>query len=209
MKKTFVLPALIATTLFASCNSGENSSSASSDTTVSTTNTTTVTPDTATTSHTTTTTPASTYSSTPLNEMDRAFVMKAAMGGKMEVDAGNLAQTNAMNDRVKAFGSMMVRDHSAANQELMSLAQAKGLMLTDSSSKMMQDHMTSMQKMQGKAFDKHYMGMMVTDHNKDVAEFEKAASSANDPDLKAWAAKTLPTLKMHQDSAKAINMAIK
>ncbi|RYY64323.1 MAG: DUF4142 domain-containing protein [Chitinophagaceae bacterium] len=207
MKKTFVLPALIATTLFASCNSGEHSSNGSSDTTVSTTNTTTVTPDTA--MNNTTTTPASTYSSTPLNDMDRAFVMKAAMGGKMEVDAGNLAQSNAMNDRVKAFGSMMVRDHSAANQELMSLAQAKGLMLTDSTSKTIQDHMTSMQKMQGKAFDKHYMGMMVTDHNKDVAEFEKAASSANDPDLKAWAAKTLPTLKMHQDSAKAINAAIK
>ncbi|GAB4091624.1 hypothetical protein GCM10028786_05500 [Flaviaesturariibacter terrae] len=150
-----------------------------------------------------------TYSSTPLNDKDMDFVKKAAMGGMMEVQAGNVAQTNAMNDRVKAFGAMMVRDHQAANQELMNLARAKGMMLSDSLDKNTQDHMMSMQKMQGKAFDKHYIGMMVTDHNKDVAEFEKAASGANDADLKAWAAKTLPTLKMHQDSAKAINAAIK
>ncbi|RYY41198.1 MAG: DUF4142 domain-containing protein [Chitinophagaceae bacterium] len=203
MKKTFVLPMLLASALFVSCNGDDSSSSSTSDTTV-TTNTTTVNADT------TSTAPAgTTYSSTPLGEADMAFVQKAAMGGMMEVQAGNLAQSNGAHDRVKAFGSMMVRDHQAANDELMNLARAKGMTLSDSMDKKTQDHMMAMQKMQGKAFDKHYIGMMVEDHNKDVAEFEKAANGAMDADLKAWAAKTLPTLKMHQDSAKAINSAIK
>jgi putative membrane protein len=209
MKKTTLLPALIAAMVFASCNGG-TSENGSSDTTVSTTNTTVVdTAATRATPGTANTASTSGMSSTPLGEMDQAFVKKAAMGGMMEVQAGQVAQQKGMNDRVKSFGAMMVRDHSQANQELMNLAKTKGLMLNDSMDKKTMDHMTAMQKMEGKKFDQHYISMMVEDHNKDVAEFEKAANSATDPDLKAWAAKTLPILKTHQDSAKAISKAIK
>jgi putative membrane protein len=209
MKKTTLLPALIATCIFASCNGG-SSGNGSTDTTVSTTNTTTVdTGRTTATAGTDNMANNNRMSNTPLEEMDQAFVKKAAMGGMMEVNAGQVAQQKGMNDRVKAFGAMMVRDHSQANQELMNLAKAKGMMLSDSLDKKTNDHMTAMQKMEGKAFDKHYINMMVEDHNKDVAEFEKAASSAKDADLRAWAAKTLPILKVHQDSARAISKGMK
>jgi putative membrane protein len=199
-----LLPALFAALFFTSCNDSDNGKT---ENTVSTTETTTV--DTGHTTATAGTDTAARMSGAPLSEMDQAFAKKAAMGGMMEVNAGQLAQQKGMNDRVKAFGAMMVRDHQQANQELMNLARAKGLMLTDSMDKKTSDHMTQMQKMEGKSFDRHYMNMMVEDHNKDVAEFEKAANSAQDADLKAWAAKTLPVLKMHQDSARAINKVIK
>ncbi len=49
---------------------------------------------------------------------------------------------------------------------------------------------------------------MIDDHQKDVKAFEKAAASAGDSDIKAFAAKTLPTLKAHlkqvQDLSKTI-----
>jgi putative membrane protein len=203
-----LLPAFFAATLFASCNGG-SSDNGNTDTTVSTTQTTTM--DTAHTNATagTQNTANSGMSSTPLEGMDSTFAKKAAMGGMMEVNAGQLAQQKGMNDRVKAFGAMMVRDHQQANQELMNLTRTKGLMLSDSMDKKTSDHMKQMQKMEGKAFDKHYMNMMVEDHNKDVAEFEKAANNSKDPDLKAWAAKILPTLKLHQDSARAISKGLK
>ena len=123
----------------------------------------------------------------------------------MEVEAGNLAQQNAQSDRVKAFGSMMVRDHSAANQELTSLASGRGITLPSELPADMKKHVDQMRNMKGKQFDTHYMSMMLSDHKKDVAEFEKQSNNANDADLKAWASKTLPTLKMHLDSAQAIN----
>jgi len=59
--------------------------------------------------------------------------------------------------------------------------------------------------MSGAEFDRAYMNMMVSDHNKDVAEFEKESTKGGDPDLKAFAAKTLPTLKEHQQMAKALH----
>jgi putative membrane protein len=46
------------------------------------------------------------------------------------------------------------------------------------------------------------MQHMVADHEKDVAEFEKASTSAQDSDVKAWAAKTLPTLREHLEQAR-------
>ena len=65
--------------------------------------------------------------------------------------------------------------------------------------------MTKLSAMSGAEFDRAYMNMMVSDHNKDVAEFEKESTKGGDPDLKAFAAKTLPTLKEHQQMAKALH----
>jgi putative membrane protein len=61
----------------------------------------------------------------------------------------------------------------------------------------------------GAEFDKEYVEQMVDDHEKDVAEFQKQADSSTDPDVKAFAAKTLPTLKKHLDAIKAIQAKMK
>jgi putative membrane protein len=152
-------------------------------------------------------TAGTTYSSTPLTGADTTFVKEAASGGMMEVELGRLAQQNATNPRVKSFAEMMVRDHSKANDELRSMASAKNMMLSDSMTKKHRDHVESMRKVAGKNFDKRYMEMMVKDHTEDVQKFEKASNTATDTDLKTWAGNTLPVLRMHLDSAKAINQA--
>jgi putative membrane protein len=38
---------------------------------------------------------------------------------------------------------------------------------------------------------------MVMDHRKDIADFQHEANNGRDPDVKAWASKTLPTLQEH------------
>jgi putative membrane protein len=146
----------------------------------------------------------STVTSTPLSKEDSNFVMEAAKGGVMEVQAGQIAQQNAQSQRVKDFGNMMVTDHSKANDELRSYASGHGITLPDSLPAADQKHINSMKNMQGKAFDKHYVNMMVQDHQKDVAKFKKAAANCNDAQLKTWATNTLPTLQKHLDSIQAI-----
>src|SRR5262249_7235811 len=66
-------------------------------------------------------------SATMLSADDREFVMKAAEGGKAEVELGQLAVSKASNADVKQFAQRMVDDHGKANQELMQLAQTKGI----------------------------------------------------------------------------------
>jgi len=49
-----------------------------------------------------------------------------------------------------------------------------------------------------------YTDLMVTDHQKDIAEFKKEASSGSEASLKSFASTTLPTLEHHlMESEKA------
>jgi len=131
------------------------------------------------------------------------FVLKAAAGGMMEVELGNLAQQNALSARVKKFGAMMVKDHSKANEELKALADTKNVLIPSKMPDKIQGHIDEMKKLRGKDFDKHYMSMMTDDHKDDIDLFEQAAKGS-DAELKAFATKTLPVLQMHLDSAKKI-----
>jgi putative membrane protein len=126
---------------------------------------------------------------------DRTFAEKAAAGGAAEVDSGRMAQQKATDDRVKQFGARMVQDHSKAGDELKQIGTAKGLKLPEAPDA--KADAEKMEKLSGRDFDRAYMNHMVADHKKDVAEFEKEASSGKDPEIKAFAAKTLPTLREH------------
>lgn len=149
-------------------------------------------------------TAASTASMTPVDKDAADFAVEAANGGMMEVDLGNYAAQNASSQRVKDFGSMMVRDHSKANDELKSLAATKNITLPSTTGDDAKKHMDDMMKKKGQDFDKAYMKMMLDDHKKDVKAFEKASKECKDADLKSFAGKTLPVLQVHLDSAKAI-----
>ena len=103
----------------------------------------------------------------------------------------------------------MVTDHSKANDELKALAKKKNWTLPaepDSSTKSTLD---SLKSKTGADFDKEYVSEMVDDHEKDVKAFQDKAQNATDPDLKAFAAKTLPTLQKHLDAIKAIQAKMK
>jgi putative membrane protein len=186
-----------------SCNEGSNTTTATS---TSDQTGTTVTNPTGTVGDTTSITGGS---NTPLSGQDSTFAMKAAAGGMMEVEAGNAAQQKAQHARVKAYGAMMVRDHSTANQELMTILSGKGMTPPSALPQEHKAHVDALNKANGAAFDKQYMGMMVSDHEKTIADFEKQASAGADAALKAFATKNLPILRAHRDSAVAINTAIK
>ncbi|MGV3502332.1 MAG: DUF4142 domain-containing protein [Adhaeribacter sp.] len=134
------------------------------------------------------------------------FAVEAASGGMMEVELGRLAATNASDAEVKAFGQRMVDDHGKANEELKTLATAKNITLPSAPGEDHQKHITDLTALKGAEFDKKYIDMMVKDHEEDVKHFEDAAQDAElDADLKAFAQKTLPTLKSHLDMAKKID----
>ena len=142
---------------------------------------------------------------TTANKESMDFVTKAASGGMLEVQLAQLAQQNAQSQRVKDFGSMMVTDHSKANNELKSLAALNNITVSTALLPDHQKHLDMMSKMKGADFDKHYMDMMVNDHKEDIDEFKKEANSSSNDAFKSFAAKTLPTLQKHLDSAQAIH----
>ncbi|HEY3369570.1 MAG TPA: DUF4142 domain-containing protein [Prolixibacteraceae bacterium] len=140
---------------------------------------------------------------------DLEFIKEAASGGLMEVELGKYAQQNAMTPRVRNFGAMMVKDHTKVNEELMGIVKSKGFNVPTTMDDKHREAMSDIQKKSGLDFDREYMKEMVDDHEKDVDKFKKHAENGVDPDVKTFASKTLPTLLMHQDSAKVIRDAIK
>jgi putative membrane protein len=144
-----------------------------------------------------------------LDPADKDFVMKAAQGGMAEVMLGQMASSKGTSPDVKNFGNRMVSDHGKANDELKQLAQNKGMALPADTDKEHKDAADKLSKASGKDFDKQYISNMVDDHEKDVKEFEKESKDAKDPDLKAWASKTLPTLQDHLKMAKDTKAKVK
>jgi len=143
-----------------------------------------------------------------LSSQDRDFLTEAAMGGLMEVELGRVAAQQGASDVVKQFGQRMVDDHSKANSELMSLASSKGITLPADLDEKHRNEVAKFSKMTGTEFDRAYAKMMLNDHIKDVAAFEKESTKGVDPDLKAFAAKTLPTLQEHLQLAKPMNSQV-
>jgi putative membrane protein len=140
-----------------------------------------------------------------LSSSDQKFVMEAAMGGMAEVELGRMAAERGSSDSVKQFGQRMVDDHSRANSELMQLTSARGVNVPASLDAKHQSEMTKMSQLSGAAFDRAYAKEMLKDHQKDVSLFQKQSTRGADADLKAFAARTLPTLQEHLRMARELN----
>ena len=141
----------------------------------------------------------------PVTEDDANWAVEAANGGMTEVEMGKLARDKATSQRLKDFGAMMVSDHGKAGDQLKQIAASKNITLPANLSDKSQKELDDLNKKTGKDFDKAYMDMMLDDHKHDVDKFQKASNDLKDPDLKSFAAQTLPVIQMHLDSIKAIS----
>jgi putative membrane protein len=140
-------------------------------------------------------------------DADREFVENELAAGNAEIELGKLAQEKGSHADVKAFGAMKVRDHQAAAADLKPIAAQ--LSTTQSEARQnhendLRDTMEDLQKLSGRDFDKKYIDEMIDDHEKDVRDLENKAENAANADVKAWAAKTLPTVRQHLERAKSI-----
>lgn len=135
---------------------------------------------------------------------DADFVTKAASGGMHEVELGKIAQENAANGEVKKFAERLATDHGKANKELMDVAKKANIPFPD---KMLDEHVKEIdrfKKLKGSEFDQAFIKHTIEEHKKSVTAFERAGKDARDPGLKAFATKTLPTIKEHLDMAQKL-----
>jgi putative membrane protein len=125
-----------------------------------------------------------------LSAKDKDFLVNAASSGGWEVATGKMAEGKAQSDATRNLAARMSAYHSQTNKEVVDLAKKKGLAIST-------ENIKPQQLSGGPKFDKQYLTLMEQDHQQTIRAFEKEAASGNDPEIKAWAAKTLPTLKEH------------
>jgi putative membrane protein len=135
---------------------------------------------------------------------DREFIVQAAEAGLTEVKLGTLASEKARSPEVKKFAQMMVKDHSAANEELKKLVETRGLTLPEECQHC-QDKYNELKTLKGRDFDKKYTEMMVADHKDAVTKFATETETGADPDITKWAVEKLPVLKHHLSTAESMD----
>lgn len=138
------------------------------------------------------------------------FWTSASEGGLAEVELSKLAVEKAQNPEVKKFAQRMIDDHTKANNELKALADKKKMKVVSEMSSGHKSTLEDLQKLSGAEFDKAYVDAMVDDHEAAVDLFEEQSKDDDgDKDLKAFATKTLPTLKSHLESIQGIRKNMK
>lgn len=135
-------------------------------------------------------------------EASQAFLKKAIEGNYAEIEMGKLAQQNGQNENVKKFGQMLSDDHSAANQKAMDAAKAMKVTPPDGPNAKQKAEYDKLTKMSGARFDHDFAMHMVADHEKDLAEYKKAAKQS-DP-AGEYAKSEIDVLQKHLDTAKSL-----
>lgn len=131
---------------------------------------------------------------------DAEFVTKAASGGMFEVQSSKLAVEKATKAECKTFAETMIRDHTKANAELKAAAGKAGVTVPAALSP---DHQKMLDGLKtARDFDAAYLAAQLKAHEEAVALFTAASTSVKDAALRDFAAKTLPTLKMHLEHVK-------
>ena len=171
-----------------------------------------------------------------LSSTDEKFIKDACKGGHIDAQMGKLGVQKAQNPQVKQFAQKLADDHSKANSELKQLASSKGITLpeppdriatTDDAADRTQvrekesadgdggkDHAEFKREWQklesasGTDFDRQFVSMAVKCHEKGVKEFEKVSQGTGDAEVKAYAAKTLPTLQAHLRTAQSLQSQV-
>ena len=138
------------------------------------------------------------------NSPDTSFYRTLAQGGMAEVDLGKLAGQKSNDPKVKSFAEMMVKDHSAANQKLESLASSKHVALPKTLDASHEATKTKLEALSGNSFDKSYIESQLKAHEKTVSLLETEISSGHDADAKAFAESVLPTVKHHLDAVREL-----
>ena len=148
---------------------------------------------------------AGAQAATSLSHQDSSFLKDAAEGGNAEVAASQVAVSRSASADVKSFAQMMIDDHGKAGAELKSLAEQKGVKVSDTPSVTKKLEIKMLSERKGASFDQHYADSIgVKAHEDTIKLFQKEVDKGTDADVKAWAQKTLPALTHHLEQAQAL-----
>ena len=140
-----------------------------------------------------------------LSGQDKSFLNDAAEGGNAEVYGSQVALEKSSNADVKTFAQAMVDEHGKADAELKGLAEQKGVKVSDTPTITKKTEIKVLSERKGSSFDQHYADSIgVKAHEDTIKLFQKEVDKGTDPDVKAWASKTLPALQHHLAMAQAL-----
>jgi putative membrane protein len=130
------------------------------------------------------------------------FVKEAATSDMFEIQSSQLAQERG-NASEKTFAAQMIKDHTKTSDELKSMVSSRGVKaeLPTTLDSSHQSEIDKLKSLKGADFSSRYDSDQVSGHKDAVSLFERYSKGGDNPKLKDWAGKTLPTLRHHLEMA--------
>lgn len=135
---------------------------------------------------------------------DAEFIRKAALSGMLITHSSDVALKRGLSGDDKVFAQSVLDAHTKSNKELRSLAEKKGVTLSGEFDEKHQGKLDKISKASDANFAERYLEGQISAHKDAIDLFEAQAEKGKDPDLKAFAASTLPHLKSHLEQAKRL-----
>jgi putative membrane protein len=143
-----------------------------------------------------------------ISSADAKMLSDLAEANIAEIQTGKLALEKGKSEQAKSFAQKMIDDHTAALQQLQTLAQSKGVKLPEDTDLQHKAIATALKPLSGDTFDSQYVKRVgVGDHERTVKLLQKVQQNAQDPELKAMAGKMLPTVQQHLQMAQKLSTA--
>ncbi|UOG74665.1 DUF4142 domain-containing protein [Hymenobacter tibetensis] len=138
---------------------------------------------------------------TEKQERDAEFMVTAASSSMTNLEISQIAQRKATSPDVKYLAQMIVGEHGNMQADLKSLAQKKSIVLPTNLGENQAKIVGELTALNGAGFDRKYLDLLEDIHKNSVDEFDDLSEDAYDGDIRAFAAKYLPTLKKHREAA--------
>ena len=133
---------------------------------------------------------------------------------KVDIDAGKLAESKAMDPQVKAFGREMVNAHTGVNKSATELVTKLKVMPEDNPTSISlksggDENVKNLEKLNGAAFDKAYIDHEVVYHQQVLDAVDKTLiPGATNAELKALLVKVRPAFVAHLEHARHLQMTL-
>ncbi len=136
------------------------------------------------------------------------FLVEMADARMMDGFEGQVAVDRGVSPDVKAYGARMITEQAELHKEIKQVAMAMGVQLPGTISDAKADGLKDLREQSGDDADKKFISMITIDHKRDVKEFKKAME-LNEPLVRDFAARRLPTIEQHLAAIEAIHDARK
>jgi putative membrane protein len=139
-----------------------------------------------------------------LSQSEQDFLTEAAQADLAEMDMAQIALQNSATGDVRDFANMIKSDHTIALEDLTELMKGKNVSQPKSIPARTQQDIGRMKTLTGGEFDREFVNMIVSEHQKAIEMFRDQQSTAQNEDVKKYVEDTLPILEMHLEKAQRL-----
>lgn len=144
-----------------------------------------------------------------LKEDAAKFLVKAFESGMFEIELSQMAATHAASAEVKQLASHLVVAHKDMNAQMAKIAFDAAYKLPGGIDSDHAKDLNKLDKLKGADFDKQFMDMIVSGHEKSVDNYKKAGKELSMGETKNYVVKILPVIEEHLAMARKLKDRIK